>query len=144
MLSGHKCSAKFWKNQGFLGEKVKSGENAYLIIEEIGNILQKHFLSMRISFTVIWIYGVYSRVEYPNQQRSLILYYSSVYSSIWEGVITMLHTVLWGIVIVILVLWLLGFLFRIAGGIIRILIAVAAVIIIINIITYILGFWSSR
>ncbi|HYT42135.1 MAG TPA: lmo0937 family membrane protein [Methylomirabilota bacterium] len=52
----------------------------------------------------------------------------------------MLHTVLWGIVIVILVLWLLGFLFRIAGGIIRILIAVAAVIIIINIITYILGF----
>ncbi len=50
----------------------------------------------------------------------------------------MLHTVLWGIVIVVLVLWLLGFLFRIAGGIIRILIAVAAVIIIINIITYIL------
>jgi len=50
----------------------------------------------------------------------------------------MLHTVLWGIVILILVLWLLGLLFRIAGGIIRILIAVAAVIIIINIITYIL------
>ena len=50
----------------------------------------------------------------------------------------MLHTVLWGIVILILVIWLLGFLFRIAGGIIRILIAVAAVIIIINIITYIL------
>jgi uncharacterized protein DUF5670 len=55
-----------------------------------------------------------------------------------EGVIVMLHTVLWGIVIVVLVLWLLGFLFRIAGGIIRILIAVAAVIIVINIITYIL------
>jgi hypothetical protein len=52
----------------------------------------------------------------------------------------MLHIVLWGIVIVILVLWLLGFLFRIAGGIIRILIALAAVIIIINIITYILHF----
>jgi hypothetical protein len=52
----------------------------------------------------------------------------------------MLHTVLWGIVIVILVLWLLGFLFHIAGGIIRILIALAAVIIIINIITYILRF----
>ncbi len=50
----------------------------------------------------------------------------------------MLHTVLWGIVILILVLWLLGLLFRIAGGIIRILIALAAVIIIINIITYIL------
>lgn len=52
----------------------------------------------------------------------------------------MLHTVLWGIVIVVLVLWLLGFLFRIAGGIIRILIAVAAVLIVINIITYILHF----
>ena len=50
----------------------------------------------------------------------------------------MLHTVLWGIVILILVLWLLGLLFRIAGGIICILIALAAVIIIINIITYIL------
>ena len=50
----------------------------------------------------------------------------------------MLHTVLWGIVIVILILWLLGFLFRIAGGIIRILIAVAAVIIIINILSYLL------
>ncbi len=52
----------------------------------------------------------------------------------------MLHTILWGIVIVVLILWLLGFLFHIAGGIIRILIAVAAVIIIINIITYILHF----
>ena len=50
----------------------------------------------------------------------------------------MLHTVLWGIVIVILVLWLLGLLFRIAGGIIRILIALAVVVIVINIITYIL------
>ena len=55
-----------------------------------------------------------------------------------EGVIVMLHTVLWGIVILILVIWLLGFLFRIAGGIIRILIAVAAVIIIINILSYLL------
>ncbi len=52
----------------------------------------------------------------------------------------MLHTVLWGIVILILVIWLLGLFFRMAGGIIRILIALAAVIIIINIITYILRF----
>ena len=52
----------------------------------------------------------------------------------------MLHTVLWGIVILILVIGLLGLFFRLAGGIIRILIAVAAVIIIINIITYILRF----
>ena len=52
----------------------------------------------------------------------------------------MLHTVLWGIVILVLVIWLFGLLFRIAGGILRILIALAAVIIIINIITYILRF----
>lgn len=50
----------------------------------------------------------------------------------------MLHTVLWGIVILILIIWLLGLFFRIAGGIIRILIALAAIIIIVNIITYIL------
>ncbi|HYT45142.1 MAG TPA: DUF5670 family protein, partial [Methylomirabilota bacterium] len=50
----------------------------------------------------------------------------------------MLHTVLWGIVILILVIWLLGLFFRLAGGIIRILIAVAAVIIIINLISYFL------
>lgn len=61
-----------------------------------------------------------------------------VISCIREGVTLMLHTVLWGIVIVVLILWLLGLLFRIAGGIIRILIAVAAVIIVVNIITYIL------
>ena len=52
----------------------------------------------------------------------------------------MLHNVLWGIVILVLVIGLLGFFFRLAGGIIRILIAVAAVIIVINIITYILHF----
>jgi hypothetical protein len=68
------------------------------------------------------------------------LYLYFVHHSILDGVITMLHIVLWGIVIVVLILWLLGFLFRFAGGIIRILIAVAAVIIIINIITYILRF----
>jgi Family of unknown function (DUF5670) len=53
----------------------------------------------------------------------------------------MLHTVLWGIIILILVIWLFGFLFRIAGGILRILIAVAAVIIIINILSYILNWF---
>jgi len=63
-----------------------------------------------------------------------------VNSCIREGVIVMLHTVLWGIVIVVLILWLLGLFFRIAGGIIRILLAVAAVIIVVNIITYILRF----
>jgi hypothetical protein len=49
----------------------------------------------------------------------------------------MLHTVLWGIVILILVIWLLGLFFRLAGGIIRILIAIAGIIIIINVLSYI-------
>ncbi len=44
----------------------------------------------------------------------------------------MLHTILWGVVIVVLVLWLLGFLFRITKGFIHILLIVAAVIILFN------------
>ena len=48
----------------------------------------------------------------------------------------MLHTILWGILILVLVIWLLGFLFKLAGGIIRILIAIAAIIIIVNILSY--------
>jgi len=50
----------------------------------------------------------------------------------------MLHTVLWGILILVLVIWLFGFFFKLAGGIIRILIAVAAIIIIVNILSYLL------
>ncbi len=50
----------------------------------------------------------------------------------------MLHNILWGIVILVLVIWLFGLLFRIAGGIIRILLLVAAVIIVVNILSYVL------
>jgi Family of unknown function (DUF5670) len=50
----------------------------------------------------------------------------------------MLHTVLWGIVILVLLVWLFGLFFRLAGGIIRVLIAIAAIIIIINVLSYIL------
>ena len=48
----------------------------------------------------------------------------------------MLHTILWGILILVLVIWLLGFFFKLAGGIIRILIAIAAIIIIVNLLSY--------
>jgi hypothetical protein len=48
----------------------------------------------------------------------------------------MLHTILWGILILVLLIWLFGFLFRLAGGIIRILIAIAAIIIIVNVLSY--------
>jgi len=54
-----------------------------------------------------------------------------------KGVIIMLHTILWGILILVLLIWLFGFLFKIAGGIIRILIAIAAIIIIVNVLSYI-------
>ncbi|MGZ3611767.1 MAG: lmo0937 family membrane protein, partial [Ktedonobacteraceae bacterium] len=55
-----------------------------------------------------------------------------------KGVIIMLHTILWGILILVLVIWLLGFFFKLAGGIIRILIAIAAIIIIVNVLSYLL------
>jgi hypothetical protein len=48
----------------------------------------------------------------------------------------MIQNILWGIVIVVLILWLLGFFFKIFKGLINILLAVAAVIIIINLIDY--------
>jgi hypothetical protein len=42
---------------------------------------------------------------------------------------------LWGIFVIILVLWLLGFSFHIAGGLIHILLVVALIILVINLIS---------
>jgi len=42
---------------------------------------------------------------------------------------------LWTIFVIILVLWLLGFSFHIAGGLIHILLVVAVIILIINLVT---------
>ncbi|WP_420238265.1 lmo0937 family membrane protein [Telmatobacter bradus] len=42
---------------------------------------------------------------------------------------------LWTIFVIILVLWLLGFSFHIAGGLIHLLLVVALVILVINLIT---------
>jgi len=50
----------------------------------------------------------------------------------------MLHTILWGILILVLLIWLFGFFFKLAGGLIRILIAIAAIIIIVNVLSYLL------
>lgn len=50
----------------------------------------------------------------------------------------MLHTLLWGIIILILIIWLFGLFFRLAGGILRILIVIAGIIIVVNILSYIL------
>lgn len=42
---------------------------------------------------------------------------------------------LWTIVVVILILWLLGFSFHVAGGLIHLLLVVALIVIVINLIT---------
>jgi hypothetical protein len=44
-------------------------------------------------------------------------------------------TMLWTIFVIILVLWLLGFSFHIAGGLIHILLVAALIVLIINLIT---------
>ena len=43
--------------------------------------------------------------------------------------------ILWGIVVVIVVVWLLGFIFHIAGSLIHILLVVAVIVAIYNLIT---------
>jgi len=42
---------------------------------------------------------------------------------------------LWAIFVVVLVLWLLGFSFHIAGGLIHLLLVVALIILIVNLVT---------
>lgn len=45
----------------------------------------------------------------------------------------MLHTILWGLVLLVVVLWLLGLIFHVARGFIHILLIVAAALILFNI-----------
>jgi hypothetical protein len=42
--------------------------------------------------------------------------------------------ILWGIVVVLFVLWLLGFIFHVAGGLIHLLLVIAAIVVIYNLI----------
>ncbi len=42
--------------------------------------------------------------------------------------------ILWGVVVVLFVLWLLGFIFHVAGGLIHLLLVIAAIVLIYNII----------
>ena len=42
--------------------------------------------------------------------------------------------ILWGVVVVLFVLWLLGFIFHVAGGLIHLLLVIAAVVLIYNLI----------
>jgi len=50
-----------------------------------------------------------------------------------KGVLVMLGTILWVIVVILLVLWLLGWLaFHIGGGLIHILIVVAVIVLLYN------------
>ncbi len=43
--------------------------------------------------------------------------------------------VLWTIIVILFILWLLGFAFHIAGGLIHIVLVVAVILLIINIVT---------
>ena len=47
----------------------------------------------------------------------------------------MLGSVLWTVVVVLVVLWLLGLIFHIAGGFIHVLLVVALIVLIYNLIT---------
>lgn len=49
----------------------------------------------------------------------------------------MLHNVLWAIIVLLLLIWLFGLLFRLAGGIIRILLIIAGIIIVVNVLGYV-------
>ncbi|HEU5228498.1 MAG TPA: lmo0937 family membrane protein [Ktedonobacteraceae bacterium] len=42
--------------------------------------------------------------------------------------------ILWGVVVVLVVLWLLGFIFHIAGGLIHLLLILAVIVLIYNLI----------
>ncbi|HYT27724.1 MAG TPA: lmo0937 family membrane protein [Ktedonobacteraceae bacterium] len=46
----------------------------------------------------------------------------------------MLGSLLWTIVVVLVVLWLLGFLFHVAGGLIHILLVIALIVLIYNLV----------
>jgi hypothetical protein len=43
--------------------------------------------------------------------------------------------VLWTIFVILLVLWLLGFSFHVAGGLIHLLLVIAAIVLIVNLLT---------
>ena len=46
-----------------------------------------------------------------------------------------LASILWLVAVVIVVLWLLGFIFQIGGGLIHILLVIAAIVIVYNLMT---------
>jgi uncharacterized protein DUF5670 len=47
----------------------------------------------------------------------------------------MLGSILWTVVVILVVLWLLGLIFHIAGGLIHILLVIALIVLVYNLIT---------
>ena len=47
----------------------------------------------------------------------------------------MLGSILWTIVVILVVLWLLGLIFHVAGGLVWILLVIAAIVLIYNLLT---------
>ena len=46
----------------------------------------------------------------------------------------MIGSILWAVIVVLVVLWLLGFLFHVAGGLIHILLVIALIVLIYNLV----------
>ncbi len=46
-----------------------------------------------------------------------------------------LTSILWTVAVIIVILWLLGFIFNIGGGLIHILLVIAAIVIVYNLLT---------
>ncbi len=46
-----------------------------------------------------------------------------------------LASILWTVAVIIIILWLLGFIFNIGGGLIHILLVIAAIVIVYNLLT---------
>ena len=53
----------------------------------------------------------------------------------------MFQNILWGVLVFILILWLIGLFFRFARGFITILLAVAGIIIVVNVLDYVFHFF---
>jgi Family of unknown function (DUF5670) len=95
-------------------KKFARGVNNFassLIIVEISNILKK---------------------RHSDRGRAEKLSYYAIRRRIGKGVCLMLHNILWAIIVLVLIVWLLGLIFRVGRGLIHLLLIVAAVIIIFN------------
>ena len=75
---------------------------------------------------------VASRVDAVTSNGSIARYSISVFNSV---TLAKERHMLWTVFVILLILWLLGFSFHIAGGLIHLLLVIAVVVLVINLIT---------